>query len=44
MQQWLDRKTGIAATLFTQILPSGDKPTTQLMRDLEKAVYANLKA
>jgi len=38
----MDRENGIAATLFTQILPSGDKPTTQLMRDLETAVYANV--
>ncbi|KAJ5346553.1 beta-lactamase/transpeptidase-like protein [Penicillium brevicompactum] len=36
---WIDRKTGIAAGLFTQLLPPGDSAVTSLLIDLEVALY-----
>jgi CubicO group peptidase (beta-lactamase class C family) len=37
--QWIDRKTGIAAGFFTQLLPPGDAAVTGLLIELEEAVY-----
>ncbi|KAJ5111377.1 hypothetical protein N7532_001912 [Penicillium argentinense] len=39
---WIDRKAGIAAALFTQLMPPGDAAVTSLLIDLEKAVYKSL--
>jgi hypothetical protein len=39
--KWIDRETGIAATLFTQTLPPGDGVVANLYDELEKAVYEN---
>ncbi|KAE8372725.1 beta-lactamase/transpeptidase-like protein [Aspergillus bertholletiae] len=40
---WIDRQTGIAATLFTQVMPPGDAAVTSLLIDLEEGLYAALK-
>ena len=37
--QWIDRKTGIAAALFTQLMPPGDAAVTGLLIELEMALY-----
>ncbi|KAL4818271.1 beta-lactamase/transpeptidase-like protein [Aspergillus spinulosporus] len=37
---WIDRKTGIAAALFTQLLPPSDEKVTGLLISLEEALYA----
>lgn len=37
--KWIDRKTGIAAGLFTQLLPPGDAAVTGLLIELEEALY-----
>jgi len=39
---WIDRETGIAATLFTQTLPPGDGVVVTLYDELEKVVYENI--
>lgn len=39
--QWFDPKSGIAATLFVQVLPPGDAVVADLYDELERAVYAN---
>ncbi|TDZ54331.1 Acyltransferase LovD [Colletotrichum trifolii] len=36
---WMDRETGIAAALITQVLPHGDAVVTELYDELERAVY-----
>ncbi|OGM44662.1 esterase [Aspergillus bombycis] len=40
---WIDRQTGIAATLFTQVMPPGDAAMTSLLIDLEESLYAALE-
>jgi hypothetical protein len=40
--QWLDLESGVAAVLFTQVLPPGDPVVKDLYDELEKAVYKNL--
>ncbi|KAE8155889.1 beta-lactamase/transpeptidase-like protein [Aspergillus tamarii] len=40
---WIDRQTGIAATLFTQVMPLGDAAITSLLIDLEESLYAALE-
>jgi len=40
--KWIDRETGIAATLFTQTLPPGDGVVVTLYDELEKVVYENI--
>ncbi|KAE8341630.1 hypothetical protein BDV24DRAFT_151031 [Aspergillus arachidicola] len=40
---WIDRQTGIAATLFTQVMPLGDAAVTSLLIDLEESLYAALE-
>ncbi|RJE21687.1 Beta-lactamase [Aspergillus sclerotialis] len=40
---WVDRKTGVAAALFTQLLPLGDAAVTDLTIELEKALYRNIR-
>jgi CubicO group peptidase (beta-lactamase class C family) len=37
--EWIDRETGIAAGLFTQLLPPGDAAVTSLLIELEEALY-----
>lgn len=37
--QWIDRETGIAAGLFTQLMPLGDAPVAGLLTELEMALY-----
>ncbi|KAB8261129.1 beta-lactamase/transpeptidase-like protein [Aspergillus pseudonomiae] len=39
---WIDRQTGIAATLFTQVMPPGDAAVTSLLINLEESLYAAL--
>lgn len=39
---WIDPESGIAATLFAQILPDGDKTVIDLYDSLERAVYRDL--
>ncbi|CAI7677738.1 unnamed protein product [Penicillium pancosmium] len=39
---WVDPKTGIAATLFTQLMPPGDAAVTSLLIELEEATYRAL--
>jgi hypothetical protein len=41
MSQWYDPKSGIAATLFVQLLPPGDAVVAELFDELERAVYKN---
>ncbi|KAL3496344.1 beta-lactamase/transpeptidase-like protein [Aspergillus germanicus] len=36
---WVDRETGVAAALFTQIMPPADAVVTDLLIKLEKALY-----
>ncbi|KAL3456658.1 beta-lactamase/transpeptidase-like protein [Aspergillus heterothallicus] len=36
---WIDRESGIAATLFTQIVPPADAAVTELLLELEEALY-----
>ncbi|KAL4803331.1 beta-lactamase/transpeptidase-like protein [Aspergillus unguis] len=36
---WIDQKTGIAGAFFTQLVPPGDRATTALFIELEKASY-----
>ncbi|RDW64477.1 serine hydrolase domain-containing protein [Aspergillus mulundensis] len=36
---WVDREAGVAAALFTQIMPPADAATTDLLIELEKALY-----
>jgi CubicO group peptidase (beta-lactamase class C family) len=36
---WIDPESGIAATLFTQILPPVDRPSLELLVELENALY-----
>ncbi|KAK5045060.1 hypothetical protein LTR84_010208 [Exophiala bonariae] len=38
---WYDPKSGIAATLFVQLLPPGDVVVAELFDELERAVYKN---
>lgn len=40
---WLDRKTGVGGMLTTQILPPGDPMVTDLLLELEKALYKHLR-
>ncbi|KIW33884.1 uncharacterized protein PV07_00699 [Cladophialophora immunda] len=40
---WIDRKTGIVGTLFTQILPAGDAVVAALYDELELAMYRSLR-
>jgi hypothetical protein len=40
--KWIDRKTGIAGALFTQLMPPGDAAVTSLLIELEKATYRSL--
>ncbi|CEL10244.1 hypothetical protein ASPCAL13366 [Aspergillus calidoustus] len=39
---WVDRETGIAAALFTQLMPPADAAVTDLLIELEKALYKTL--
>ncbi|KAK5790253.1 hypothetical protein VI817_007540 [Penicillium citrinum] len=39
---WIDRKTGVAAALFTQLMPPGDAAVTSLLIELEEATYKYL--
>lgn len=39
---WLDPQTGIAAALFTGVLPHGNAVVNRLWDELEKAVYGDL--
>ncbi|RVX66766.1 hypothetical protein B0A52_08959 [Exophiala mesophila] len=39
---WIDPKAGVAATLYTQILPPGDLVVSSLFDELERAVYKDL--
>ena len=40
---WVDRETGIAGTVFQQILPPNDKPSEEFLAELEKAVYSHVR-
>lgn len=37
--QWIDPKSGIAAALFTQVMPPTDASVTDLLIELERALY-----
>jgi len=39
---WIDRKTGIAATFFTQVLPFFDVGVVPALLEIEQAVYAKV--
>lgn len=41
-KQWIDRESGIAATLFVNVLPQGDATVVKLYDELERAVYGDL--
>ncbi|WP_262700705.1 MULTISPECIES: hypothetical protein [Streptomyces] len=38
-QFWVDRETGIAAVLMTQLLPSGDERFIGMQTEFERRVY-----
>lgn len=40
--QWIDRDTGIAGVLFTQLMPPADARVTELLIELERALYGVL--
>lgn len=40
--QWIDRDTGIAGALFTQLMPPADARVTELLIELERALYGAL--
>ncbi|KDQ20178.1 hypothetical protein BOTBODRAFT_152803, partial [Botryobasidium botryosum FD-172 SS1] len=40
---WIDRKTGIAATIFLQLLPPHDSVVGDLYRDFEQTVYKHVR-
>jgi CubicO group peptidase (beta-lactamase class C family) len=40
---WIDPESGIAATVFTQVLPPVDPPSIQLLVELENALYKLVK-
>ncbi|KAJ5682495.1 esterase [Penicillium macrosclerotiorum] len=40
---WIDRETGIAAALFTQMMPPGDAAVTSLLIELETALYSRFQ-
>jgi methyl acetate hydrolase len=39
---WIDRTTGIAASIYSQFLPFATPPSMQLYRDFESGLYASL--
>ncbi|KAL3430391.1 beta-lactamase/transpeptidase-like protein [Aspergillus tetrazonus] len=39
-REWIDRESGIAAALFTQLMPPSDEKVTGLLISLEEALYA----
>ncbi|KAK3346468.1 beta-lactamase/transpeptidase-like protein [Lasiosphaeria hispida] len=39
---WVDRESGIAGTLFVNVLPQGDAAVIRLYDELERAVYGDL--
>ena len=36
---WVDRESGVAATMFTQVIPAGDTLCREMLVELEAAVY-----
>jgi CubicO group peptidase (beta-lactamase class C family) len=40
---WIDEPAGVAGLLMVQLLPFYDEACTELWRDFERAVYANLR-
>jgi CubicO group peptidase (beta-lactamase class C family) len=36
---WVDREGGVAATLFTQVVPAGDVQCREMILELEEALY-----
>lgn len=40
--QWIDRKSGIASTIFMQLLPNGDEMGVDLAIRFEESIYAAL--
>lgn len=40
---WIDRKTGIAATVFKQIIPHGDLVALEFLVQFEQALYKHLR-
>ena len=42
--QWLDRDSGVAGLLTTQVLPPGDPMVTKCFLELEEAVYRSVGA
>ena len=43
MVWWVDRKTGIAATVFQQVIPPVDAIAQKLWVEFEEALYAHLR-
>ncbi|KAF7594154.1 hypothetical protein BBP40_010003 [Aspergillus hancockii] len=41
---WIDRETGVAAGLFTQIMPPGDAAVMYLLLQLEEALYLAMRS
>jgi len=41
---WVDRETGIAATVFQQTLPSGDSVAAKFMSQFEEVLYKHIRA
>jgi hypothetical protein len=42
--QWVDRETGIAGLLATQVLPPGDPMVTKCLLELETALYSHIRS
>ena len=42
--QWIDRESGLAGLLTTQLLPPGDPMVTECLLGLETALYKNLRS
>lgn len=40
---WIDRQCGIAAAVFTQVLPHGNSVVTRMWDELERVIYADLR-
>lgn len=41
-RQWVDRESGVAATYFSQLMPTGDPKSIELFMELEREVYKSL--
>ena len=42
-KQWIDRKSGVAATFFTQVMPANDPRVPAMVLELETALYKSIR-